>query len=1136
MRLVACLLAAACVTAADPAEALRLPASGPELAAAAQGWDAEALLGLLADADPARRRGAARLAAALPVPADRLLTALLASPDREVRRLGASGLRGAAVALADLARFPDADVLAALVSEHPNEDPLAEASLTTVVEGWLADPARAQQAARLITSRGSAARWSGPLLKALEHANPAVVAAAHDALQALTRSQRSLDAYAGDRRLLAQDWRDLLAARPSVGRPDAELMALVAELPAAEALAALLARGPVALAAIESAQAGASHARQRELEPAARLLAHGVPPQLYAALGAAAFADLDHADPAKRTACLRHLVGEIRSRADAAGLGLLICALDDGDSTVRATALDQLVRLSDEAKRFRRPWRIGTESLFQSEHTVRRLRRSLRDGAPDEQIAALLLCGSLEAKDLADDVLPLVLSPRDDVVGTALETLKGLEPGGKQIAVLARLCADQTLPAARRIAAAGVLGKILQGGSYDSSKPNPGAAALAPLIRLVNDPEPRIATAAVKALAEGRAKGPVLRNALDRLVQRGLLDAALGIADERDEPEVIALLVDRVLAASTDADRAALALAEGLSGWSDSRRKGITTATAKPGLRSLVTVAGQPGQTALARALGLITTEVALPRLVGEAEIRDRALAVLASRVSTIGELGAVAEAARDAPAGNSRARRAIQTRALALAARAPDRIAVVVAEAHSLLDIANTDSSSRDGANTRTLTLRDGSILHLEAPLQADRKSWDNDDLPWRLVGTPPGGGPDAAGLLALATLVAALPVSDDERADRDLAVAWLSGREPAPALAARWQHDEGLCRLCAAAWPAFHEALVGCIVADMKPGEASLWRLRSWLRLDPARLAPPAVQLLLAEESLSDYEAKPVLRAIAGLPPERIAELLPSILSKPALAKLAGELITKSGPLALPAALALAEGPGLGEQQTLLPLAAEAGEPIAARLAAWTSAEILARAASARRLRSAGSAPFDAALGRLIAQSDPAAAAWLRSGIPAEAGLLDAYRQAEGSTVPELALVGSAFALKEGRLDPAAFLARVAAWPSPVQADAAAAARRYCEGKWEGLAGPTADLVRRLGARALGAWIAVLPANPTVVAALAERAADPATADALGGALAQRQARDAAWKAAVPAIAAGAQGRLDWLKASTP
>ncbi len=1138
MRLIACLLATALTAAepADPAAALRLPASGPELAAAARTWEAEVLLAKLSDAYPATRRGAARLAAALPVAADRLLSALLASSDSEVRRLGAAGLRGVDLPLADLAKLPDSDVLAALIIEHPSEDPLADVALGSVIQAWLTDPHHCLQAARLIASRGTVTRWGEPLLKALEHANSQVVSAAHDALQALTRTQRSLDAYAGDRRLLAQDWRDILAAKPSLGRPDPELMALVAELPAPEALTALLARGPAALAAIERAQADATRVRRRDLESAARLLAHGVPQSLYAALGSAAFADLDHADPARRMACLRKLVGEIRTRADADGLFILVCALDDGDSAVRATALDQLVRLSDEAKRFKRAWRIEAEGLFQPEQMVRRLRRCLREGGPDEQIAGLLLVGSLESTDLIDDVMALIMSPRDDVVGTALETIKQLQVGSKQIPALVRLSADPKVPTARRVLVITVLGKINQRGPVDVRNGNSGALVTASILRMVDDPEPRIATAAVMALADSQSKGAVLRNAIDKLFKRGLTDAALSISVDRREPEVIELLAQRVIAGGADADRAALALAEGLKDASDERSKAILAVGAKPELRAVLASASLPGHAALACELGLIDIATALSHVDGDADVRDRVLSVLANRAANTAEVVLVAEVAQRASTKEQRANYAIRRRALALAARSPDRLASVASIAKDLLDVVHTDSNNENDKRTRTLKLRDGTVLHVEATVPTKRDSWDDEELSWRLVGPPPPGI-NSADLAILATLVASLPANDDDdRVVRDLAVAWLAGSEPAPTLASGWRHHDDLCRLLAASWPTFRDALVTRIIADMKPGESSLWQLRSWLKLDPARLAPVGVQMLVAEEEVSDYEVKPVFRVVAVLSPERISELLPAILAKPTLAKYAGELIKISGPLLLPSALALAEGPGLTEKQAIAPLAVDAVDVLVARFVTWTPTEILMRAGSIRRLRSVNSAAVDAALTRVVARSDPAAAAWLRCGIPAEAGMLDAYRQAESSRVAELALVGSAFALKEGRLEPAAFLARVANWPSPVQSEAAAAAKRYCEGKWDALAEPAAALVLRLGARALPAWIAVLPPAPAVFIALAERVADPATADAVGGALAQRQARDPAWKAAMSGITAKAQGRLDWLREAVP
>lgn len=1134
MRMPVLLLLAASLCAgeaADAAEAMRLPASGPALAAAARGWNADALLALLDDPEPMRRRGAARLAAALPVPAERLLPALLASRDPEVRRLGAHGLRGLPVPPADLARLPDPDTLAGLIDAHPAAAPLADPALARVVVGWLERPATAALAARLIAVHGDAARWGEPLLKALVHSDEGVVAAAHGALQILTRTQRSLDAYAGDRRLLAQDWRDALAARPPGGAPDAELMALVAELPAPEALAILLARGPAALAAIERAQADAPRARRRELDPAARLLAHAVPAGLYQALGPGAFAELDHPEAQRRIACLRALAAEIRARADPDGIGLLLAGLDDGDAGVRATALDQLVRLSDEAKRLKRKWQLGEGLLFEPERTVHRLRRSLRDGSGDEQIAALLLIGSLEAKSLTDDVMALILSPRGDVVDTALETIARLDPGDAQVPPLARLLADARAPADRRVTAAKTLGEILKRARWGSGRGSAAGAAMAPLLILSKDPDPRLAVTAANALSGGSISGPVMRGVLEGMIARGMAATAMDLADDRGEPEIVALVADRLLAASDDADHAALILAEGLGGYDDKRRAATAAACARPEMRAHLRSAATAGRCALAVLLKDMPLATALPRMLDDPRDRGRALRILAQRAGDAEQLILLAQAARAAGVEDQAVANQIRRSAVALAALSPLRLAEVAATATDLLGTRNSSTRTEQGRMVRTLKLEDGSQLQIEAALAGDRDGWDDEGLTWSVVGAPPGG-PDAAGIDRLAEVVAGLPTADDDdRSAQALALAWLRGDEPDAALAGRWQRDDDLCRLLAARWPAFRSAIVDRILAESRPGETSLWQLRQWLGTDPDRLLPTAVRLLAADDDPSEYEAKPVVRLLAQQPPETIAALLPDLLAKPKLAASARPLLAKTGPLPLSAALALTEGPGLGGS-TVAPLPATAAEEIAQRLGRWSPAEVLARAAAVRQLRSGGAEAVDAALASLIARGDAITAAWLRSGVPAEAGMQDAYRDAEGSAVPELALVGAAFALREGRLDMAGFLVRVATWPSPVQIDAAAAAKRYGEGRWQDLAAPAADLVERLGARALPAWIAVLPPAEAVVAALAGRAGDAATADAMGGALANRLAREPqAWQPAARTIAARAGGRLDWL-----
>lgn len=1121
------LLAAACGGAGegpDPAEALRLERGSPRLAELARAYPGdEALLALLTDPVPARRRGAARLAAARGLPAPALLAALSASPDPEVRRLGATGLLGADLPPGAITGLGDPELAAALLSAHPAADPLADPAAGRAIEAWLRDPAAASAATRLVAARGSAARWGAPLVAALESRDEAVVLAAHDCLQILTRSQRNIAMYAGDRRLLAQDWRDALAARPPPELPSPELMALAAELPANEALLALLQRGAAGLAAIERAMAEAPRARRRELEPAARLAAHAVPPGLLQALGAAAFAGLDDPDPAQRLACLRRLAAEVRARADPGGPEMLLAALDDGDPAVRATALDQLVRLSDEKKRFARPWTVADNGLFPPARTIHRLRRSLRGGSGDEQIAALLLIGALEANALLPDALALILSPRDDVVGTALETITRLSPGPEALPPLIRLAEDPAAPVPRRVTAIKTLGEVQQRGSNRGASP-----AAATLLRLATAGEPALAVPAANALAKGGGDAATLRRILDRLVTLGRPEVALSIASSRSEPEMTALVSARVVAGQADADQAAMALAEALGPGGDSgRRTAAQASAADPALRAALGRAGA-GHAVLAHALGQAAMAEALPRILADRSGAGRGLAQIASQADGQEAIAAVAEALRTTPGDHSGAAFHLRRKARALAAQHPDRIATVASRAYELLGAIDTDHEYDDGKQIRVLTLAGGGKLRLEAEMP--QGSFDGDNLAWRLVGTPPEAvrSFDPA---QLAALVAGLPGDAEERAAAGAVAAWIAGTEPAPALAAAWQREDDVCLLLAEQWPSFRAAVVERIIADFKPQDGSMYALRPWLRLDH-RLPALAAQALRADGNPSEWELKPVIAALAEAPPGILAEQMPELLAMPAAAALAEPLLAKAGPLPLPAALALAEGRGIGNL-ALAAIPAEAAGTLELRLGAWKPAEVLARAGAVRRLRSAGQAAVDAALAALVARADVTAAAWLRSGLPAEAGMAEAYRAAAASPVPELALVGAAAALKDGALAFPAFLAAVAAWPSAVQVDAAAAARRFGSGRWgdPGVPEAAAGLAARLGARALAAWIAVLPADPAVVEALAARVADPATAEAIGGALAARAAREPAWKPAAAAIAARAGGRLDWL-----
>jgi hypothetical protein len=211
--------------------------------------------------------------------------------------------------------------------------------------------------------------------------------------------------------------------------------------------------------------------------------------------------------------------------------------------------------------------------------------------------------------------------------------------------------------------------------------------------------------------------------------------------------------------------------------------------------------------------------------------------------------------------------------------------------------------------------------------------------------------------------------------------------------------------------------------------------------------------------------------------------------------------------------------------------PYGAEATAELAAGLERLDAAQVLAATAALRQLRTAGPAAFDAALAPLASRQDALGAAWLRSGLPLQAGMQRLYDQALASDQPEVWLVGAAVALKAGTLSAADFLDRCARLPAAQQGDAAVIAARYLEGKLAGEAARLATLLRAGDARSAISWLALCPPATEIQAALVARVPETAFADSVGPILADRRRSDPAWAPVVAAAVAAAQGRLDYL-----
>ncbi len=1167
----------------DPASAADLRAGSPALAALAQSWQADpaGLLTRLADPDARVRRGAARLCAGAGIAPAALLPVLRSSTDAEVVRLASPALRPglATLAMADLVALADGSggtsgtsggggnsgnsnvaVVCLLLNDHPA--PLAEETLRRRLAEWLAEPASAGPAAVLIVARGTAAEHGALLVEVVASAKDSeVVAIAHHALEQLTRTQRGLAAYAGHHDLLAKDWRDVLAAKVATGtagsKVETEIQTLIADLPRAEALAGLLALGSGAkadgtvAAALQAAAAGAPKERRRELATAARLVDRAVSPRLWQQLGPAGFDQMDAAEPAKRLECLRAIATAVTTLKDADGPMHLLRWADDDDPRVRTAAFDRLVRLSDDAEELKVKWRFDQSSsdgppAFHQARAIRRIRTSLREGSVEEQLAAMLFAVTLKAKDLRTDVAPLLLSTQPAVVDSALESLGHLGVEATDTPILTRLAADMRQPAVRRAKAIERLATVAE---QQRGEENPTKNGIhKDLLRLSADPDPFVAQAAAKAVINAE-RGAQRTALLRRMITDGKAGTALGLLRRNWQDGDGDLVRPLVLGSDQAVARvAAELLVERLD--ARGRRAGPATAdTAFPAALATVATHNGPAQaarTALAVMLGTLPPAKA-EELLASAGESDRTILWRAlihatpwriEAVTTLVQLANTKTTAGQALDGSTWQR--LLHRARSMGALFPARLALI-AEHQDLhvLQVQDTETKHRNDERHTTLTLDAQTKVELvgRKRKRADQAiDPDEDDrnagLDWSVAPWPgtPSGESCAALVRALQEAQVSKEVPKDRSSDLALAIVFAGGPLEAAADLSHWDHDTNAWALAMRFLPEARPRLVAAINAKKS---ANFYELRRFLVPQNPDLLPALDQMLnQASRDLDESDAKKIVRWLASLDPKDRSAFILSHANHSRLMAQAGflDLLRQGGPLPQAAALALLRAGLLGEQDRIAPVTD--AETLGKDLAALTAAEVVQRAPALRQLRLAGPAAFDAALAGLIAKRDDVAAAWLRTGIPLAAGQRQAYLDALESPNGELWLAGAALALKEGRLDAAAFLARCATLPAGAQGFAATVAERYLAGKLAPHAEALAAIARTAPVRVLVAWMHLMPPAAPIEAVLAERVADASVARSLAPAFAAalRTDRDR-WLPILQRLLPKANGRLDFL-----
>ena len=1176
-RLLLILALAGGLGAADDAHscalAMRLGADSPELVALAATWkDRRGELGLRLKAeDPAERRGAARLLGVIGagegLHAKGLVAMLATSPDGEVQRLGAVGLLDHLDGLepARLLSFTDATLVCRLLARHPAKDVLADAAVRARIVAWLADAERCAMAAQLVAERGALSAWGPELVNVIATASTqpmgaareTLIITAHQTLCVLTRTQRGLDPYASHYALLAKDWGDTLSANRVTAEtaPDPELQALVAALPDEQALRTLLMRGPAALSAIEQAMTGADRERRRQLQGGARLLARAVSPVLYEALGIAGLEGMDAEATTERLRALDRAARMVLERNDKRGLVHLLTYLDDRDGAVRGAALDRLVRLSDEKKRFGDNWGIADRSLFPPGQTLWRLRRSLKQGAPDEQVSALQFAASLSATDLGDDVVALLLAPSAMVVETAIETVGHLDLR-TQLPVLARIAGDRTQPALRRVKLLDLLGeRISRGGSLDAKigaevgrileriigeETDPLVLAAARKARFHSAPQPAQRRAMIDAMLTmgGGQRAAALRLLADHPSARArdsdgsesgaevlLADAALPFlfGDERD----IAVLAARVFcAAYHDSDHhAALNTL-----FTAERRKELGDWCGR-------TAGSWPDHLALAARLGalprpqLLTAAGALAK---DADSDDLWQALIKSAPDVRSALDEVLAAQQAGTVINDHPKYELVTAVLGRAALNRTLLNEVVASGSFDVIRARDNSSSRSGSSSssseiaRTIPIAGGATLTLKGKRKAGREDdYDDSAVDWTLVPPLPADLPDESAVAALVERLEALTFKEKNMAAyRDLALCLIARRTPDAKLSKTVARHHELWQILALRDPALRT-----MVATGLAEEGSSYYLREFIIMGNPDLLSAVVVVVTKEQS--QWSVERYVPYLASLDAAVLTPHLPALLANQHVrdSPKMRQLMAKLGQMPLSLALDLLKQ-GETRDYGIAPYGEGQLPALTKALAELKPEAVLPAAPLLRKMREASPDIFAKAMTPLLDRRDRLSAVWLRTNLPFQAGLKTYYAEALTSTVPELWLVGSAIALKEGMLSGHDFLTRLAALPPTISVDASLVATRYLAGKLDGEGALLASIIARTPSAALGTWLALSPADQALIAVLVDRVVVAGDASAIGVALAARLNRDRdTWLPVITAVAAKAGGKLDYL-----
>lgn len=1176
-----------------PAElALAANVAGEEfLELAAQTWAHDKYIALLDDAHDMRRRGAARILAAAKLPLADLVFLAVAQKDTELPRLLLSRVHAD-----ELAVFPVSDVLqlknptliCMVWSRYPAQHALFTKKnlplMQKTLRRWLSDPASCIPAAQCIAGRGTVSDWAPLLIEVLAKAkDQTVIHACNDALQILCGVQRALAPYAGHVDMLAEDWQDTLAEQRRVQpeHPQADhIRALLERLPAKDALLEVLPFGPQALPILEELMAHRGRARRQELSSAARLLNRWISPLLYAH-AADVLTTMDADEYQQRSQALHSAVESVRSHKDAQGLMHILTYSDDADARVRTRCFDFLTRLADNEDDFTKEWELGdADALFNEQATAWRIRRSLRNRGSaasrgqqeaqndDECIAVLQFIGTLKADVFKNDLHDILISRSSVVQDTVLDVFAQLDMEAEDARILMRVVIDPLESATRRARILNILAD-----KYSSIATG---LEMKQVRELVGVSDRLISRAALELLAASSKYADDADTDLLSLFTKNLtagkdrFQQTLELIQQREKPAEAALLIPYITSPDKDVR---ISVSRALWSMRDEKtvRARIFTELSRKAAIQHIDIPDAPGSAsptvwqdiseqltaddasyaymhALAFVCGLENYQQwSAAYTQYTASERQYMLMALAQRAGTDAQM------LEQLMQRTAELQTAQDLDEQVLSSILSTLYAAIGHQEHLLLQLLAMDKirafipyrSSSTSGNMRSIQRRS-----------------DNKKIIFQKKGTQWTLSPAAQKMTvsqqqvdAIITFLGTLQLSDQQKQKYQLVMAvcqrqydlsdkllqdtWRSYSDLWYVLSQ--QQKEELHKQGQKEGSPKEKTIRERLLAQMATHKGlHRWDIEDFLIDGQADMLPIVIGLLQAEES--SYTVRKYVKYLKTLSDADLQQHLSLLVTSQhtSLHSLINRLLKAKKELPIELVLVLLQTGHNFTTQSIQSYTDEvSAQSVGVFINELPAKKIVRLAKYLRMLRNANTQIFDQQLSPLLAAGDRRSAAWLRTGIPLQAGMKDAYVQALNSQQADMWMVGAAFALKQGTMTLGEFLPAIPALPTDIQIQAVAVAKRYGAKVLpeKSIQSAVRHILSQASRKSLLYWLALAEPDTELAEVLSRRVSDQNIARGLAPQLAKRlQTNAQVWLPLVRRIASAAHGQLDYILIAYP